>query len=74
MKKWTFYKWNSFDIAETDGRLRPKHVVRGRSDRNSCINDGIILRIKNQGQRSVMICMFMFHIPVSEPTRCDSET
>jgi hypothetical protein len=42
-------QWNSFGIAETpdDGRLRPKHVVKGRSDRKSCIIDGIILCIKD---------------------------
>jgi hypothetical protein len=36
-------------MAETpeDGRLRPKHVVRGRGDMNSCIVNGIILCIKN---------------------------
>jgi hypothetical protein len=41
-------RWNSFGIAATpdDGRLRPKHVVK-RSDRNSCIVDGIILCIIN---------------------------
>lgn len=37
-----------FDITETpeDGHLRPKLVVRGRSDRSSCILDLIILCIK----------------------------
>jgi hypothetical protein len=32
-------------MAETsdDGRLGPKHVVKGSSDRNNCIIDGIIL-------------------------------
>jgi hypothetical protein len=34
-------QWNSFGIAETpdDGRLGPKHIVKRRSDRNSCIID-----------------------------------
>jgi hypothetical protein len=43
------YSWNSFSIAETpnDGRLGPKHVVKGRSDRNSCIFDGIVLCIED---------------------------
>jgi hypothetical protein len=38
-------QWNSFGIAETpdDGLLRPKHVVKGRSDRNRRIIDGTIL-------------------------------
>jgi hypothetical protein len=38
-----------FGIAETpdDGRLRPKLVVKGRSDRNNCIIDGIILCIQD---------------------------
>jgi hypothetical protein len=38
-------QWNSCGIAETpdDVRLLPKHVVKGRSDRNRCIVDGIIL-------------------------------
>jgi hypothetical protein len=42
-----FIQWNSSDIAETpvDGCVGPKHIVRGRSDRNSCIIDGIILCI-----------------------------
>jgi hypothetical protein len=42
-------KSKSFGIAETpdDGRLEPKHVVKGRNDRNSCIIDGIILCIKD---------------------------
>jgi hypothetical protein len=40
---------NSFGIAEMpdDGRLGPKHVVKGRSDRNSCIIDGITLCMKD---------------------------
>jgi hypothetical protein len=39
VRKGTLVQWNSFGIAETpdDGRLGPKHVVRRRSDRNSCI-------------------------------------
>jgi hypothetical protein len=39
-----------FGTAETpdDGRLRSKHVVKGRNDRNNCISDGIVLCIKNQ--------------------------
>jgi hypothetical protein len=42
-------QWNSFGIAETpdDGCLRPKHVVKRKSDRNSCIIEGIILCIKD---------------------------
>jgi hypothetical protein len=36
-------------MAETpeDGRLQPKHVVKGKSDSNSCIVDGIILCMKD---------------------------
>jgi hypothetical protein len=42
-------RWNSFGIAETpdDSHLRPKHVVKGRSDINSYIIEGIILCIKD---------------------------
>jgi hypothetical protein len=38
-------KWNNFGITEPpdDDPLRPKHVVKGRSDGNNCIVDGIIL-------------------------------
>jgi hypothetical protein len=45
-----FIQWNSFGRAETadDGRLRPIHVVKGRSDINSCIVDGITLCIINE--------------------------
>jgi hypothetical protein len=44
-----FIQWNSFGIAETpeDGHLRPKHVMKGRSDSNNCIVDGIILYMKD---------------------------
>jgi hypothetical protein len=37
-------QWNIFGITETPGggRLRPKHVVKGRSDGSSCIVDGMI--------------------------------
>jgi hypothetical protein len=49
MKSGHFIQWNSFGIAETpeDGRLRPKHVVKRRGDRNSRVVDGIILCIIN---------------------------
>jgi hypothetical protein len=42
-------QWNSFGIADTpdEGRLRPKHVVKRRSDRNSCTVDGNILCMKD---------------------------
>jgi hypothetical protein len=45
---WISGQWNNFGITETpeDGRLRPKHVVRGKCDKGSCILDGIILCIK----------------------------
>jgi hypothetical protein len=33
--------------CDDDGRLGPKHVVKGRSDGNICIFDGIILCITN---------------------------
>lgn len=41
-------RWNSLGIAETpdDERLGPKHVVKGRRYRNSCIIHGIIFCIK----------------------------
>jgi hypothetical protein len=47
-------QWNSFSIAETpdDGRLGPKHVAKGRGERNSCVIDGIILCMKVCGSRS----------------------
>jgi hypothetical protein len=39
------WQLNSFGIIETpdDGRLRPKHVVKGRRDGDSSIVDEIIL-------------------------------
>jgi hypothetical protein len=42
-------QWNSFGLTETpdDDHLRPKHVVHGRSDVNSCIVDRIILCVRN---------------------------
>jgi hypothetical protein len=42
-------EWNSSGLAETpdDGRLGPKHVVKGSSDRHSCSIAGIILCIKD---------------------------
>jgi hypothetical protein len=41
-------QWNSSGIADTpdDGGLGPKHVVKGRTDRNTYIIDGITLCIK----------------------------
>jgi hypothetical protein len=46
---------NSFHITATpdDGRLWPKHFVKGRGDGNSCIVDGIIL--------CAMDCLFFAH-------------
>jgi hypothetical protein len=42
-------QWNNFAITETldDGCLRPKHVVKGRSDGKSCIVDGIVLCVRD---------------------------
>jgi hypothetical protein len=41
-------QWDSSGTTETpdDGRLRPKHVVKG-SDGNICIVDGIILCVRD---------------------------
>jgi hypothetical protein len=35
------------DETPDDGRLRSKHVVKRRNDRDSCISDGITLCIKD---------------------------
>jgi hypothetical protein len=50
-------QWNSFGIAETpdDGILGPKYDVKGRSDRNSCITDLIILCINATGCLSTIL-------------------
>jgi hypothetical protein len=34
-------------VTRDDGRLKPKYVVMGRSDKNGCFIDGHILCIKN---------------------------
>jgi hypothetical protein len=59
VKSGHFLQWNIFGIAETpgNGRFGPKHVVKGRSVKNSCVVDGIILCIIN-------------YIRVMNATRC----
>jgi hypothetical protein len=56
---WVNGQWNSFGNTETPkgGRLQPKHVVRGRSDRSSCILDGIMLCIYIGFISQCTICM-----------------
>jgi hypothetical protein len=60
----TFYTVEQFGITETpdDGHLWPKHVVKGRSDGNSCIVDAIILCKRYIGATGCLIMISLMTV------------